>query len=150
MLIRPATSADLPAMRRIEAQAPTAAHWNESEYERVFAGDPPRLALVIHDGDTVRGFLIANQIGPEWELENIAVAAGTRRRGLASALLKHFLDVVKQQGGEVVFLEVRASNAAARALYAKYGFAETGRRRHYYQHPDEDAVLYRRVTGSHQ
>ena len=133
-------------MRRIEAQAPTAAHWNESEFDRIFAGDPPRLALVIHD-DTVQGFLVAHQIGPEWELENIAIAAGARRRGLASALLGHFLDVVEQQGGESVFLEVRASNAAARVLYAKYGFAETGRRRHYYQHPNEDAVLYRRVVG---
>ena len=43
-----------------------------------------------------------------------------------------------------------ASNAAARALYAKYGFAATGLRRNYYQYPDEDAVLYRRVIGSHQ
>jgi ribosomal-protein-alanine N-acetyltransferase len=134
-------------MRRIEAQAPAAAHWNEDEYNRILAGDPPRLALVIHD-DTVQGFLIANRIGLEWELENIAVASGARRRGLASALLGHFLDVAKQQGSQSVILEVRASNAAARSLYANYGFAETGRRRHYYQHPDEDAVLYRRVIGS--
>ena len=149
-LIRLATSVDVHAMRRIEAQAATAAHWSEDEYERIFAGDPPRLALVIHDthDDTVQGFLIANRIGPEWELENIAVAAGARRRGLASALLGHFLDGVKQQGGESVFLEVRASNAAARALYAKYGFAVTGLRRNYYQYPGEDAVLYRKVVGS--
>ena len=146
MHIRPATSADVPAMRRIEAQAPTAAHWNESEYDRILAGDPPHLALVIHD-DAVRGFLIANQIGPEWELENIVVAAGARRHGLASALLGHFLDVAKQRGGESVFLEVRASNAAARALYAKYGFVVTRRRRRYYQYPDEDAVLYRKAVG---
>jgi len=145
--IRPATSADVGAMRRIEAQAPSAAHWNDSEYARIFAGDQPRLALVIQN-DTVQGFLVANRIGSEWELENIVVASGARRRGMASALLGHFLDVVKQQGGESVFLEVRASNAAARALYVKYGFAETGRRRHYYQQPDEDAVLYRKVTGS--
>ena len=134
-------------MRRIEAQAATAAHWNDREYDRIFAGDPPRLALLIHD-DVVQGFLVANQIGPVWELENIAVAAGARRRGLASALLGHFLDMVKQQGGESVLLEVRASNAAARALYARHGFAETGRRRHYYQNPEEDAVLYRKLINS--
>jgi [ribosomal protein S18]-alanine N-acetyltransferase len=146
--IRPATAADVPAMRRIEAQAPTAAHWSESEYERIFAGNPPRLALVILDDDTVQGFLVANQIGPEWELENIVVATGARRRGLASALLGHFLDVLKQRGAESVYLEVRASNAAARFLYGKYGFAETGRRRHYYRYPDEDAVLYRKAVAS--
>jgi ribosomal-protein-alanine N-acetyltransferase len=133
-------------MRRIEAQSPTAAHWNESEYERLLTGDPPRLALVI-ENDTVQGFLIAKPIGPEWELENIVVAGAAQRRGLASALLSHFLDVVKLQGGENVFLEVRASNAAARALYAKHGFSETGRRRHYYHDPEEDAVLYRKAGG---
>ena len=134
-------------MRRIEAQAATAAHWNEGEYDRLLTGDPPRLALVI-GGDHVQGFLIAKQIGPEWELENIAVAAGAQRRGLASALLGQFLDVVKQRGGESVFLEVRESNAPARALYAKHGFVDTGRRRLYYQHPAEDAVLCRKVVGS--
>ena len=147
MIIRPAISADVAAVRGIEAQTPTAAHWSENEYDRLFAGDPPRLVLVVDD-QGVQGFLIAKQIGPEWELENIAVAAGAQRRGWAYALLSHFLDAVKQQGGKSVFLEVRASNAAARALYAKHGFTETGRRRHYYQHPDEDAVLYRKVVGS--
>ena len=132
-------------MRRIEAQAATAAHWNENEYDRLFSGDPPRLALVIGE-DAVQAFLIAKQIGPEWELENIAAAAP--RRGLASALLGHFLDVVRQRGGESVFLEVRDSNAPARALYARHGFVETGRRRLYYQDPAEDAVLYRKGVGS--
>jgi ribosomal-protein-alanine N-acetyltransferase len=145
-LIRLATPADLPAMRRIEAQAATAAHWNENEYDRLFTGDSPRLALVIAE-DAVQAFLIAKQIGPEWELENIVVAASAQRRGLASALLGHFLDVVRQRGGESVFLEVRDSNAPARALYAKHGFVETGRRRLYYRDPAEDAVLYRKGVG---
>jgi ribosomal-protein-alanine N-acetyltransferase len=147
MLIRPATPADLDAMRAIEARAATAAHWSEVEYQRLFSGDPPRLAFVVGD-DKVQGFLIATQIGPEWELENIAVAADAQRRGLGSALVRHFLDMVKQRAGESVFLEVRESNTAARALYRQHGFVETGRRRSYYQYPDEDAVLYRKAFGT--
>ena len=142
-LIRPATSADAPALRRIAAQASTAAQWDEHEYDRLFDSDSARLVLVIGD-DAVEGFLVARSIGPEWELENIVVAASAQRRGLAAALLQHFLEVVKQRGGDSVFLEVRSSNAPARALYAGHGFVETGRRPLYYQNPSEDAVLYRK------
>lgn len=145
MLVRSATTADVPGMRAIEAHATTAAHWTESEYQRLFSCDPTRLALVVGEG-TVQGFLIARQIGLDWELENLAVAAGVQRRGLASALVRFFLDVVEQQGGESVFLEVRESNAAARALYRKHGFVETGRRPGYYHHPEENAVLYRKAV----
>ena len=147
MTVRSATPADITAMRAMEAQATTAAHWSEAEYQRLFSGDPPRLAFLVGE-DTVQGFLIARQIGPEWELENIAVAADAQRRGLGSALVRHFLDMAKQAGGESVFLEVRQSNTAARALYHQHGFVETGRRRGYYQHPDEDAVLYRKTLGT--
>jgi ribosomal protein S18 acetylase RimI-like enzyme len=42
-----------------------------------------------------------------------------------------------------MFLEVRASNAAARALYASAGFVAVGRRARYYRDPDEDAVVMR-------
>ena len=45
-------------------------------------------------------------------------------------------------GGTALLLEVRVSNAAARALYERYGFRETGRRTAYYRDPEESAVLY--------
>ena len=141
-MIRPATPADLPALRSIEAHTAFAAHWSEQDYQRLFSPEPPRQALVIEDSSP-QGFLIARQIGPEWEIENIVVADTAQRQGLGSMLLAHFLDLVRQQKAESVFLEVRASNAAARALYRKHGFTETGRRRSYYQHPTEDAILHR-------
>ncbi len=142
MNVRPATPADIPAMRVLEAQADTAAHWDQDEYQRLLAHQPPRLALVVEE-DAVRGFLIARQTGPEWEIENLVVGQPFRRRGLAATLLRRFFDLASRQGGQAVFLEVRASNAAARALYARFGFIESGRRRHYYHSPLEDAVLYR-------
>ena len=74
---------------------------------------------------------------------NIAVAGPARRRGLGTRLLGEFLDLARARGADAVFLEVRESNRAARALYEKWAFLECGRRRRYYQDPDEDAILYR-------
>jgi [ribosomal protein S18]-alanine N-acetyltransferase len=144
MSIRPATPGDIAAMRSIEAQAGTGTRWSEQAYQRIFSGNPPRLALVFEDND-VQGFLVASQLGPEWELENIAVVPHVQRRGIGSALLTHFIAVFKDHGGMSVFLEVRKSNAAARKLYEKHGFVEAGRRRDYYHDPAEDAVLYRKT-----
>ena len=143
MHIRPATPADLGAMRSLEAGAASAAHWSEEEYPRLFAPDPPRLSLVVEDS-SVQGFLVGKRIGPEWEIENIVVAENARRRGLGSMLLAHFLELIRRQNAESVFLEVRASNAAARALYAKFGFLEIGRRPGYYANPCEEAIICRK------
>ena len=49
----------------------------------------------------------------------------------------------ERRGAGAVFLEVRESNRAARALYEKWAFLESGRRRGYYKDPEEDAILYR-------
>lgn len=143
MTIRPATAADIPTMRALEARAATAGHWDEEVYRRLFTAASPQVALVVEDGG-LKGFLVAAKSGPEWEIENLVIAQNVRRRGLGSALVRDFLALARQSGGEAVFLEVRASNAGARALYEKWGFAESGRRRNYYQFPLEDAVLYRR------
>ena len=55
------------------------------------------------------------------------------------------LAAVRARGGSEVFLEVRASNAVAQALYAGRGFRTEGRRRGYYRRPDEDALVLRLV-----
>lgn len=127
-------------MRSLEARSASAAHWSDEEYQRLFTPDPPRLSLVVEDG-SVQGFIVGKQIGPEWEIENIVVAENARRRGLGSMLLAHFLELIRWHNAESVVLEVRASNAAARALYAKFGFSETGRRPGYYANPPEDAII---------
>jgi ribosomal-protein-alanine N-acetyltransferase len=88
--------------------------------------------------------LAARQVaGSEWEIENVAVSGPARRRGLGSHLLGAFLDLVRSRGGIEVYLEVRESNRAARALYEKWAFQEAGRRKSYYRDPDEDALVLR-------
>jgi ribosomal-protein-alanine acetyltransferase len=142
--IRPATPADIPAMMALEKHAVTASHWSDEQYRRLFSESiPRRIALVIEEGSALQGFLVARAVEREWEIENIAVAGTARRRGLGSRLLGEFLNLARNRGAESLFLEVRESNRAARALYEKWGFAEAGRRNGYYREPSEDAVVYR-------
>ncbi len=142
--IRPATASDLPAMMTLEKHAATAAHWSAEQYETLFrASEPGRIALVMEEEASFQGFVIVRVVGAEWEVENIAVADAARRRGLGTRLLCELLDLARAQCATTVFLEVRESNRAARALYEKWAFLESGRRRGYYQGPEEDAILYR-------
>ncbi|HEY1272177.1 MAG TPA: ribosomal protein S18-alanine N-acetyltransferase [Terriglobales bacterium] len=144
MRIRPADAADIPAMMDLAQRTVTAAHWSRQQYETLFCPDVPRrLALVVEDAGVVAGFLISRVAGPEWEIENVAVAAATRRRGLGSQLLRSLIDYARAEKVQAIHLEVRESNRAARSLYEKWGFAETARRKRYYLDPAEDAVIYR-------
>ena len=107
------------------------------------AGQLPRVALIIEAESAVQGFLVARVVDTEWEIENIAVSGPARRRGLGTRLLGEFLDWARGEGALAVFLEVRESNRAARALYEKWAFVESGRRPRYYREPEEDAIIYR-------
>ena len=160
MRIRPATTADIPAMIELEQKCPTAAHWTPRQYQVALrteeSGDSKRLVLVVEQkvevGTASEGretpellaFLVAHDLGPEWELENIVVAPSARRKGLGARLVGELLSHAREAGNEHVFLEVRESNQAARILYEKSGFEETGRRSGYYLNPPEDAILYHR------
>ncbi|HXY51443.1 MAG TPA: ribosomal protein S18-alanine N-acetyltransferase [Terriglobales bacterium] len=142
MLVRPVVLADIPAIMDLAHHAVTAARWSREQYDRVLA-DPSRRALVIEESGWVRGFLMARHVASEWEIENLAIAGSARRRGLGTRLLVEFLGQVQAQGALAVFLEVRESNRAARMLYEKWAFAESGRRPGYYHGPEEAAILYR-------
>jgi [ribosomal protein S18]-alanine N-acetyltransferase len=144
VLIRPAIADDLPLIQALEQQADTAAHWSERDYKALFAADAPkRITLVAFKADEAKlhGFVIARCGSDQWEIENIVVAHEHRRCGIARALLHEILVLAQELSAKSVLLEVRDSNAAARQLYAKAGFAEIARRRAYYRDPEEDALL---------
>jgi len=144
MKIRPAVSADTPVLMSLEKCAVTAAHWSAEQYQGVFSNTGVcRIALVIEHESRIEGFLVARAVEHEWEIENLAVAGPARRRGHGTRLLGTFLDMARGQGAQAVFLEVRESNLAARRLYEKWAFVESGVRRRYYREPEEDAVTYR-------
>jgi ribosomal-protein-alanine N-acetyltransferase len=142
--IRPATLADLSGIIALERDSHSAAHWPEPTYRRMFAADSAlRIVLVVEDHDAaVRGFAIARVVGEEGEIENIVVDHKRQNQGWGTGLLLRMIERARSRNVSRLFLEVRESNPAARALYEKCGFALSGRRRAYYTRPSEDAVVY--------
>jgi ribosomal-protein-alanine N-acetyltransferase len=68
----------------------------------------------------------------EAHLLNLSVAPTWQRRGVGTELTHFFMGLARQHNAAKIYLEVRPSNTAARALYAANGFAEIGLRRDYY------------------
>lgn len=97
--------------------------------------------LVALEHDTVVGYAIAHVVADESELLNIAVHPDRRGHAIGAALLDTLLDRCRQRGATSMVLDVRESNTPARTLYERRGFVTVGRRRRYYQHPDEDGLL---------
>lgn len=112
--------------------------WSEAEIADLLAS--PLCFALTEPG----GFLLGRVVAGEAELLTIAVSPDARRRGLGLTLAEGFLETARLRGAESAFLEVAASNLAARALYAAVGFTPAGKRRSYYQHPDgttDDALI---------
>jgi len=95
----------------------------------------------LNQGKGIAGFVVARVMADELHVNNVAVRSEFRRRGLAARLLQTVLEYGRRAGARQAFLEVRAGNNAAQALYQSCGFEATGRRRRYYSHPVEDALL---------
>ena len=122
---------DLAELAAVQAVSPEAAQWDPADY---LGYD----LLVATEEDRVIGFLVSRRTGEgERELLNLAVTPEYRRRGVARALAKTFLDA----GGGTVFLEVRESNESARKFYKSLGFKELIVRQKYYDSSDEAAIV---------
>jgi len=139
--IRAMSQSDVAALLSILAESPEASLWSEASLlESCSSGS----AWVAERDGRVLGFLIGRIAADEFEILNIAVARSHRRRGIASALAKAALEWSRTAGARRAYLEVRASNEAAIALYMRHEFCICGRRVRYYQHPVEDAMLLSR------
>ena len=92
-----------------------------------------------YEGQELVGFLAVQTVLDEMEILQIAVRADFQRLGIASQLMAAVMD---WEGD--IFLEVRESNRAAHALYTRQHFTKIGKRKDYYRHPVEDAVMMKR------
>lgn len=113
--------------------------WSEEIYRRE-VHNPMGFTLICCNGAEVVGFINCGYVLDELTLNTLAVDEAYRRRGIARRLWDA---ACEQMRGicTVCYLEVRESNLPARTLYESLGFAQNGYRPHYYQSPDEAAVL---------
>jgi ribosomal protein S18 acetylase RimI-like enzyme len=93
------------------------------------------------------GVLVAWRVADELEILFVATDPRHRRRGVARALLGRAIVAARDEGAARLVLEVASGNAAARALYASFGFEEVGVRRGYYADGD-DAVMMARAADA--
>ena len=93
------------------------------------------------DAGRVVGYAGLQVILDEGYITNVAVRPECRRNGIAGKLLQVFLDFGQANHLAFLTLEVRASNYDAIALYGSRGFRSVGRRKNYYEHPKEAAII---------
>lgn len=147
-IVRDFQPADLPQVVQIAWTSAEAAQWRPESYLEI-AATPSSFLLVAASDARVNGFLAARSASDEAEILNIAVSGAMRRLGIGSALVAAALERFGEQRLASAFLEVRASNASAIALYAKLGFSASTRRKGYYRDPLEDAVcMMKKLTAS--
>lgn len=127
---------DPARLAAIHAEA-FAAPWDQAALAELLAS--PGVFAVAE----VEGFILIRVVVDEAEILTLAVRPSARRGGLGARLVEAAMVRAAALGAERIFLEVAESNVAARALYARSGFVEMGRRRGYYSHADgsrEDAL----------
>jgi len=99
---------------------------------------------LLEEANEIIGFIIISMAVDEAHVLNVAVKSSQQRKGYGKQLLNHLFERVKNKKLTTIFLEVRASNKAAIALYQQCGFKEDGVRNNYYpieNNKREDAVL---------
>jgi ribosomal-protein-alanine N-acetyltransferase len=122
--------------------------WGWAAYYAELQGGNKHLMLVarvggghIPVGSRLAGYIVARLGADELHINNVAVRDRYRRCGIGRTLLDLILAEGKRSGASRAFLELRAGNAAALALYENCGFRITSRRGKYYSEPVEDALV---------
>ncbi len=148
LLIRDSQTDDLPVLEQLML-ASFEPQFGEAWSARDLASTlnlPGVCARLAISGDSACGFCLTYHLPEEAELLMVAVEPGARRQGIARQLLADAAAQARNAGLKSLFLEVRESNIAARALYRSYGFALIGTRAAYYKGQDQqmwDAVTLR-------
>lgn len=114
--------------------------WSNTSIIHAVDDDTVRCICFLYDGQ-VAGYAMFVFAADEGELLNIAVDPNKRGLGIGKALLSHVITAARELCCQTMYLEVRASNTTAAALYKSFGFQAVGLRRSYYRYPVEDAVV---------
>ncbi|MFB9889385.1 ribosomal protein S18-alanine N-acetyltransferase [Planobispora takensis] len=138
------TAGDLPAVMVIERETFPADAWSEVML-RGELDDQPRTRhyVVAVLGEEIVGYAGLAAAGDQADVQTIAVSAGHRRAGIGGAMLTELLAEAVRRGAREIFLEVRADNPSAQAVYDRFGFEAIGVRRRYYE-DGTDAIMMKK------
>lgn len=139
-IIRKMTLQDVQVVVQLD-QMSFSLPWPERSFRFELTDNPASRCWVAVVDRRVVGMVVAWLLVDELHIATIATHPDFRRQGIASRLLSHTLLHALEEGARSSFLEVRESNLAAQAMYRKFGYEVSGRRRRYYRDNDEDAIL---------
>lgn len=139
--LRDMSRADLPAVLEI-ADLSFTTPWNSSSFEYEIGNKDAVLKVADLNG-TLIGYVCIRFFLDIIHVMDIAVIQEHRQKDIGSMLFLEALREIRKVKPETehITLEVRESNNAARKLYEKFAFRETGRRTNYYSNPDEDGII---------
>ncbi|HYE00871.1 MAG TPA: GNAT family N-acetyltransferase [Alphaproteobacteria bacterium] len=148
--IKPAGALDIAVMAAVHADAladpgVTGPAWDVAGFAELMAMPGAFGLIALDPADEPLGLVLARAVAGEAEILTLGVRPAMRGRGVAQALMRAAAAEAVRQGAQDLFLEVAVTNGPARALYARLGMEEAGRRRAYYQMPSGpvDAVIMR-------
>jgi len=145
----PMSRMHLDAVLAIEAAA-YAFPWSRGNFiDSIAAGYPARVLLDARGA--MLGYFVAMAGVDEMHLLNITVAPAAQSRGHARHMIAALVALCREHTAQQLWLEVRESNARARAIYTRLGFLQQGMRKGYYPAPfgrREDAVVMSLKIGA--
>ncbi len=139
--IRKAAESDLDFIAALEKETFSMPETRE-DFEKMLENPEKHLLVATCDG-VIAGYICAYTVCRESDILTVAVLPAFRKMGIGRALVNALFDALSGES-DALFLEVRESNAAARALYEGLGFMQVGMRKNYYKLPKENAVLYKK------
>ncbi len=141
VVIRKMTSQDVPAVSQIDRMS-FSLPWPEHSFQYEVAENRLARCWVAETEDRrIAAMIVSWIIVDEMHIATIATHPDFRRQGIGSADTGDALQDGMDAGAHLAFLEVRACNQAAQAMYRKFGFTVNGRRPRYYRDNGEDAIL---------
>ena len=130
---------DIPDIMELEKQLFSSPWSRDMFLQEIDTG----FAFVLSAKETgkILGYICGLLLFDEFNITNVGVATEQQKQGFGEAMLKFIIARLLSQKCFKFFLEVRESNLAAIRLYEKFGFKILGRRKKYYNHPAEDALM---------
>ena len=139
--IRKMTAQDVPAVAQIDRMSFTLP-WPEHAFQYEVSDNRAARCFVAETEDKrLAAMVVSWVIVDELHIATIATHPEFRRQGIGASILTAALKDGVQAGVKRAFLEVRAGNEGAQAMYRKFGFEASGRRIKYYKDNGEDAIL---------